>query len=769
MTTTAKSGKIMSETAWARTVAARLELTDEAGIARVTEVLKDARIRTGRTRGRHRLKVCSVYFTGIKHLKPSDDKVDLGGDRHSVNRVEGVETDADRGGGSNIDAESATDGEPEPVATTAAVSPFGFCHEFRSPFTAFATDHVNDAGKSTILGVILWALRGDPPSPTLQSDIRNRWLREVAVVLDIDGARFVIAWMVRNGRPEGGIYAVQPGRSVGVAQWREQALAVARDELDNDGPTDRPWPATHELAMMVDAGTARLVTPFLDDDQFSDAAGDFMLSRLELDPVRTWAKRPQAADAHDGSVIEHGWPSLSAALAIIDPTVGTVMGEHVMLTQHLLGVYLGAKWSHTVYAARRNLVRTQAEVASLRRRAKADQDASVEDLTRLQLELAGKKTELDALGDVPDYDAVLEATRHANRDALLLQQTKTAEYDAASAYGIAERELSGARRELYVQAEAQVTKRFFHSLRPSCCPRCDAELGADQLERERDGHCSLCDGEFVDQPGVTAGLAVDAGGSTGDPEDDSLAAIRDHLEDLNTLVSQLSERHDAAREASANAETAAATSADALLLLDRAASTERRHLENQIARLEGRIAEREGLNNGRIDAQIEPIEFRERVYDAALRLATVERDLDQRQMVSDVSDTMTALGVEFGIRNLERAELRANGSVQVTKGGGDVSKYSDINAGERLRLKVALIIGLLRAGDANGNGRHPGLLIVDDLTTHEVSPENAAAMARALADAVGLQLITASTLGPTLQEAAGKDAVVMADETGLMF
>lgn len=138
-------------------------------------------------------------------------------------------------------------------------------------------------------------------------------------------------------------------------------------------------------------------------------------------------------------------------------------------------------------------------------------------------------------------------------------------------------------------------------------------------------------------------------------------------------------------------------------------------------------------------------------------------------MVKDVSDTMTALGVEFGIRNLERAELTANGWVKVTKGGGDVSKFGDINAGERLRLKVALVIGLLRAGDANGMGRHPGLLIVDDLTTHEVSPANAAAMARALADTADLQLITASTLGPTLRDAAGEDAVVMAEEAGLMF
>lgn len=591
----------MSENAWARAVATKLDLTEDDEAARVAEVLKNGQVRAGRARGRHRMKVHSIYFAGIKHLKGCDfaaaEDADQSGEQLLEPPAVGIPSDMASPGRS--DAESAIDLD-QPSGSRL---PFAFAHTLSSAFTAFATDHINDAGKSTILGIILWALRGDPPTPTLQSDIRNRWLREIAVVVEIDGATFMIAWRVDRGQPQGGIYGVVAGARVEVSDWVEAALAAANVELA-DTAGDVTWPAMTQVAAMAQAGQLRVVATYGDDDEFTDSVGDFMLARLELDPVRTWAKKPNAVDDYDGSLIEHGWLSLSAALAIIDPTVETVMGEHVMLTQHLLGVFLGAKWSHTVYAARRNLRRTQSELASLRRRAKADYDASTDDLTKLQAELAAKKDELLALGDVPDYDVVLAATRHANSAALLAQKARISEYEAAAAYGLAERELASARRELSVQTEAQVTKRFFHSLRPSCCPRCDAELNPEQIERERDGHCSLCDREFMDQPTVSGAAAsgTESDSVDGDAEDDSIAAIRDQVEDLKSLVTQLSQQHDTAREAAAAAERAARDSAGALIQLDRDASVDRRQLENEIARLEGRVAEREGLSNDRVGA-----------------------------------------------------------------------------------------------------------------------------------------------------------------------
>lgn len=47
-----------------------------------------------------------------------------------------------------------------------------------------------------------------------------------------------------------------------------------------------------------------------------------------------------------------------------------------------------------------------------------------------------------------------------------------------------------AEQDLAAVREAAVTKRFWHSLKPSCCPRCDAQVQQVQWERELEGACS---------------------------------------------------------------------------------------------------------------------------------------------------------------------------------------------------------------------------------------------------------------------------------------
>jgi hypothetical protein len=54
--------------------------------------------------------------------------------------------------------------------------------------------------------------------------------------------------------------------------------------------------------------------------------------------------------------------------------------------------------------------------------------------------------------------------------------------------------------------------------------------------------------------------------------------------------------------------------------------------------------------------------------------------------------------------------------------------------------------------------------VVDDLTTHEINPEDAAKIAASLSTIEGLQFLTASTLGPMLIDVVGSDRVVMPTE-----
>jgi endogenous inhibitor of DNA gyrase (YacG/DUF329 family) len=745
----------MSENEWSEAVAAEMGLQEPGDVERVSSVLLDNGIRPGRPRSPHRLRVLAVYFSGLKHVKIT----------------------AEVGGHTQDD-----------VPTTTV--PFAFAHEFSDGFTAFATDHVNDAGKSTVLGVILWALHGVAPVPTLQADVRSKWLREAAVLFDVDGVVHQTSWRVAGGVPMGGIYTLASLTDVNLAQLRIAGIAAATLEGETTlvgddtqpkavedvgigtgvvpkGDAEIVWPASELVAELVANGQATPATTFENAEEFEAAVGNVMLDRLDLEPVLVYAKNPGALDASDGKVIQHGWGALSQALSIIDPTAPTVLGEDSILIQHLMGVFLGSGWSHPTATAHRHLKKADGELAARRRRREVDRDGNQREIDEMKDQLAALNLRISEYGDVPPFDFVMETTGRANSDALAASQAYRRMLSAAAEWGEAERTHATAERDLFALTEALATKRFFHSLRPSCCPRCDAQIDIDKWAREKEGHCSLCDSEFL------GSQAEDNGAESGsdleqpiadhqpDEEEDQIMALREQVTQLAARAGELSSLHDIAGDERERLAGIAASSENELAALDRSVSEERYNVERQIARLEGRIAEREMLNVGAEgDRDSARAEFMRSVFAAAKKLAAAKKDDEQRETLRLVSEVLTELGFEFGIRNLEKATLRANGHLPVIKGGHE-EKFGGLNAGERLRLKIALIVGLLRAGAQTGRGRHPGLLVVDDLTTHEINPDDAAKIAQSLSAIEGLQFLTASTLGPMLIDVVGSERVVM--------
>lgn len=83
------------------------------------------------------------------------------------------------------------------------------------------------------------------------------------------------------------------------------------------------------------------------------------------------------------------------------------------------------------------------------------------------------------------------------------------------------------------------------------------------------------------------------------------------------------------------------------------------------------------------------------------------------------------------------------------KKGGAGTSFSKVTAGERLRLRLATAIALLRVGRRLGIGRHPGLLIIDSPGKEEVTKVNLEALLaelRKIAEEMdGLQIIVAGT------------------------
>ncbi|MFD1034095.1 hypothetical protein ACFQ15_05465 [Sphingomonas hankookensis] len=106
-----------------------------------------------------------------------------------------------------------------------------------------------------------------------------------------------------------------------------------------------------------------------------------------------------------------------------------------------------------------------------------------------------------------------------------------------------------------------------------------------------------------------------------------------------------------------------------------------------------------------------------------------------------------ALARQLGVPMLEEVNLNTNASLRLTK-GGEPTTFSAVTAGERLRLRIATAVALLRVGQERGLGRHPGLLIVDSPAAEEVSPNDLTAVLCELQtiaqETEGLQIIIGS-------------------------
>ena len=117
------------------------------------------------------------------------------------------------------------------------------------------------------------------------------------------------------------------------------------------------------------------------------------------------------------------------------------------------------------------------------------------------------------------------------------------------------------------------------------------------------------------------------------------------------------------------------------------------------------------------------------------------------ELLTALDKEVLSLAQRFGFVSLESVKIDAQARMAVGKGGA-TTVFSDLTKGERLRLRIATAIALLRIGKTLGVGRHPGLLIIDSPGAEETDDSNLEAFLQELRkiadDEVGLQVIISS-------------------------
>ncbi|OWJ83787.1 hypothetical protein [Haematobacter massiliensis] len=555
------------------------------------------------------------------------------------------------------------------------------------------TSQRNLRGKSTVLEILLWALRGRPKG--LQDDVR-RWLSWVCVEFDVDAQRYVVEFAVEERVPRGSL--------------ARRRVSGETDELDR----------------------------FISDEGFDAAMSRFMMNTLDLDPITAMQGKED-----ERQVVEHGWAALSGGL-YFGGDHKQLLGDVQMagLPARMLQMYIGIPWATTVMqtgTVKRELEQEAEKLSKAVTAAARDAETA---RARIDGELRAAKKILDSFAQVAGTAAELErlAGEVARLSPIALdlaQRLARAEAETTELERLATED-ERAVRDL---RENIVATQFFNGLQPVCCPRCETRVSSERLKRESaDLSCSLCAEEIpIDEmEGASDGL---------DAIEQRFAAAKAAADRARANTKALLEKSKSISEELEKAR----------LELSKAATSatfeERRKAELDVARLEGALNERQ--------APATPVIVSPDVALVSVAHAEAEKayNAGRGDILDRLNTEILALGQRLGVQMLEEVKLNTNATLHLTK-GGEPTSFSKVTAGERLRLRIATAVALLRVGQERGLGRHPGLLIVDSPAAEEVSEDDLTAVLSELQaisrETVGLQIIIASANASAIVDQLGE-------------
>jgi hypothetical protein len=573
--------------------------------------------------------------------------------------------------------------------------PAEFAWELESGLQGVGSD-LNLRGKTSILRILMWALRG---RCDLRQDVRT-WLRHVEVDLAIDATAYRIAFDVTGGIPRGELLREHGGGLTGVAT-------------------------------------------FASDTEFEEVMGSAMMTALRL---------PVIAAAQDGRRTQHAWPAYAGALLIHSDTLDQLLGDvrFAGLPSRLLQMFVGTDWAAARAEATTAVTVAQTKLADLQsladRQASAMNEAharavaAVASARQALADLPGPADDPQALADVLDLISKLDDDVAACHDQLLLARAARAEVSD---------QLAAERTRRQQAVEDAVAVRFFQQMRPTVCPRCSAPVTGERRRAESNGRsCSICatelDLQALSHHHVVSASAADSdrlrftstNPAPGEEDGDAIDGIRA----LELAEADAAARLQTAEAAHRKAVTARTEAARPLVAIAGAqhAAARRRDAELILARAQGAaaaLAPRNGIA-GPDAHSISSLRQQIRVLNAAKTITSDWVTDSQQQRLADLGAVITALARSFGMTNLTAVELAGNATMKVTTGGAQ-SNYSDCERGEKLRLKLATAIALIRQGRETNVGRHPGVLFVDSPGSEEMADDDFDTMLQALNAAAG--------------------------------
>lgn len=597
---------------------------------------------------------------------------------------------------------------------TAENGPFDSTFRFGQGLWAILSDQ-NSRGKSTLLGVIQGGIRGDLPD-RVKPDIW-RWLSHVEVVFQANEIEHRLVITKKSGD-----------------ERREGQAQFAREQGETwfplyEGPIGDPLERAMEDAMLAEFGFARF----------------------------------HAHNDRDGSHT-HGWPAIAAALFVNGPgkaIFGEVLIDAIPL--RLLQMFIGLPWVSTYTAASTALKRVRASKSERAPLNKGFLDRLAARLQKVEEALEEKRGQVR-----PDIDRsairaqilVLDGELIALRKAADRARDQSANQDRQ--WQGAKTLLAETRRSLQQLTDDRNAGLVFRSLRPVCCPSCDAGIDLNRHESaSKKAICALCGTEDRDQD---------------DESGIRISDLEDDVKDATSQVDLLKDAFDQAKDNEKAAVQAVSAAAGRLKSLENDLSSEAEaDLELEIRGLEAQKTELQSLIAG--EDEVEPDQGDKTADDEAVLKAAEEITKElydglARDILREVSEEITRLSKLFGVQNLESMEWGTGGALRIIQGATQTS-FGKLSPGENLRVRIAAALAIIEVSRRRMYGRHPGLLVLDSPGSQEMSAGDFATLLSSVQEAIenadDIQIIVGAVARPQLLQVVPGDHTTHAQDQRFLF
>lgn len=585
--------------------------------------------------------------------------------------------------------------------------PFDTTFSFPEGLTALVASNLR--GKTGVLELITWCLRGTPRD--LQAGVRQ-WIRE----LDLD--------VVVAGQPVGFRLDIKDGEVV-------SGLVLTSSEVAKLSSVREPDP-TSEVIPLIRSGSSA---------SFADQVQAFMMDRLDLQPL--------VNSFNETSTQSHGWPSYFGAIYVPAGGDKVLLGDQTMggLAGRLLQVFLDLP-----AAAILTRVKTAYEIrdATARRRRSSAEDAfSARKAEREQVmgDLARARNSLAALPQPEKGESLSELAADAAQLARAVADAQDAWEELMRVHRRARTHRQRTEKFLNDVTESSTARLLFHGLDPQACPRCDQTIAEDRRHQERDNHaCAVCARPVTGDDDAPEEVTEEAQKRLSDAQASETTA-HEALEEAEKELARLTELLDNIERRLRRAQSVAQL-------------PERLMAQEAVLRLEGALSVLPDLP-GVVDDPVEAETIQ--ILKAGTQVLESDSKGVADKLFRDVNEEIVQLGRRFGITSLEKAEINRAARLKIIKDGGVPDFFSKQSAGERLRLRIAVVIALLRVGVAHGISTHPGLLMIDSPKAEEVQDLDAHTLVQELsnlAEENNLQVLITTADSSLVHDVLNDDQIV---------